>query len=176
LKFKICQGKKLSWRRRLKMLRDICRGMMCIQRMNIVHRDLKSANCLVDKHWTVKFCDFGLSQLMTELPIKDSTAAGTPEWMAPELLRNEQFTDKCDVFSLGVIIWELCTFCGVFRRQALDRGAAMVRADKIETGHNADDIAETVLLNILRGDMARLSRCTLITTGEDRSIPRCKAF
>jgi len=103
------QGKKLSWRRRLKMLRDICRGMMCIQRMNIVHRDLKSVNCLVDKHWTVKICDFGLSRLMTELPIKDSTAAGTPEWMAPELLRNEQFTDKCDVFSLGVIIWELCT-------------------------------------------------------------------
>lgn len=103
------QGKKLSWRRRLKMLRDICRGMMCIQRMNIVHRDLKSANCLVDKHWTVKICDFGLSRIMTELPIKDSTAAGTPEWMAPELLRNEPFTDKCDVFSLGVIIWELYT-------------------------------------------------------------------
>lgn len=52
----------------------------------------------------------------------------------------------------------------------------MVRADKIETGHNANDIVETVLLNILRGDMAKLSRCTLITTGEDRSIPRCKAF
>lgn len=69
-----------------------------------------------------------------------------------------------------------CTFCGVFRRQALDRGAAMVQADKIATGHNADDIAETVLLNILRGDIARLSRCTLITTGEDGSIPRCKPF
>ena len=40
-----------------------------------------------------------------------------------------------------------CTFCGVFRRQALDRGAAMLSADKIVTGHNADDIAETVLMN-----------------------------
>jgi cytoplasmic tRNA 2-thiolation protein 1 len=44
------------------------------------------------------------------------------------------------------------------------------------TGHNADDIAETVLLNILRGDIARLSRCTFITTGEDGPIPRCKPF
>ncbi|CAN6480839.1 unnamed protein product [Victoria cruziana] len=69
-----------------------------------------------------------------------------------------------------------CTFCGVFRRQALDRGAALMKADKIATGHNADDIAETVLLNILRGDIARLSRCTLITTGEDGPIPRCKPF
>ncbi|CAA7042544.1 unnamed protein product [Microthlaspi erraticum] len=65
-----------------------------------------------------------------------------------------------------------CTFCGVFRRQALDRGAALLKVDKIVTGHNADDIAETVLLNILRGDIARLSRCTSITTGEDGPIPR----
>lgn len=69
-----------------------------------------------------------------------------------------------------------CTFCGVFRRQALDRGAALMKADKIVTGHNADDIAETVLLNILRGDIARLGRCTFITTGEDGPIPRCKPF
>lgn len=40
-----------------------------------------------------------------------------------------------------------CTFCGVFRRQALDRGAASLGVDQIVTGHNADDIAETVLMN-----------------------------
>ncbi|GFP98516.1 cytoplasmic tRNA 2-thiolation protein 1 [Phtheirospermum japonicum] len=69
-----------------------------------------------------------------------------------------------------------CTFCGVFRRQALDRGAALLKVDKLVTGHNEDDIAETVLLNILRGDISRLSRCTSITTGEDGPIPRCKPF
>lgn len=103
------QKKKLSWRRRLKMLRDICRGLMCIHRMKVVHRDIKSANCLVNKHWMVKICDFGLSRTMTDAPMKDSSSAGTPEWMAPELIRNEPFTEKCDIFSLGVIMWELCT-------------------------------------------------------------------
>ncbi|XP_035538815.1 probable serine/threonine-protein kinase SIS8 isoform X2 [Juglans regia] len=103
------QKKKLSWRRRLKMLRDICRALMCIHRMKIVHRDIKSANCLVNKNWTVKICDFGLSRIVTESPMKDASSAGTPEWMAPELIRNESFTEKCDIFSLGVVMWELCT-------------------------------------------------------------------
>lgn len=70
-----------------------------------------------------------------------------------------------------------CTFCGVFRRQALDRGAMKLNCNVIVTGHNADDIAETILMNILRGDIARLKRSTAIMTGEDTSrIPRCKPF
>lgn len=67
-----------------------------------------------------------------------------------------------------------CTFCGVFRRQALDRGAKLLNVDCIATGHNADDIAETVLMNILRGDTARLRRCTDIKTEGADSIPRVK--
>jgi cytoplasmic tRNA 2-thiolation protein 1 len=60
-----------------------------------------------------------------------------------------------------------CTYCGVFRRQALDRGAARLGIKHIVTGHNADDVAETVMMNLLRGDLPRLSRGTSIVTGQD---------
>uniref|UniRef100_A0A2P2I4B0 Cytoplasmic tRNA 2-thiolation protein 1-like n=1 Tax=Hirondellea gigas TaxID=1518452 RepID=A0A2P2I4B0_9CRUS len=69
-----------------------------------------------------------------------------------------------------------CTFCGVFRRQALDRGAVMMGVDKIVTGHNADDIAETIVMNILRGDVARLNRCCAVQTGSEGSLSRSKPF
>ncbi|MCQ2816600.1 MAG: TIGR00269 family protein [archaeon] len=67
-----------------------------------------------------------------------------------------------------------CTYCGVFRRQALDLGAVKLKADKIATGHNADDIAETVLMNILRGDFNRLPGSVDIMTGG--GIRRVKPF
>lgn len=62
-----------------------------------------------------------------------------------------------------------CTYCGVFRRQALDRGAKMLSIKHVVTGHNADDVAETVLMNLLRGDLPRLSRATSIVTGDSNS-------
>ncbi|KAH8742127.1 hypothetical protein FG386_003454 [Cryptosporidium ryanae] len=57
-----------------------------------------------------------------------------------------------------------CTYCGVFRRKALDIGSDKVKADIICTGHNCDDACETVLLNLLRGDYNRFKRCTSPTT------------
>lgn len=70
-----------------------------------------------------------------------------------------------------------CTYCGVLRRQALDRGAAQIGISHIVTGHNADDIAETVLMNLLRGDTARLEKsCAILTESDGSPIRRSKPF
>uniref|UniRef100_A0A7S0RF32 non-specific serine/threonine protein kinase n=1 Tax=Chlamydomonas leiostraca TaxID=1034604 RepID=A0A7S0RF32_9CHLO len=98
-------------RRRLAMAQDIAKGMNYLHscRPMIVHRDLKSPNLLVDRDWTVKVCDFGLSQVKSETYLTAKSHGGTPEWMAPEILRNERCDEKSDVFSYGVIVWELVT-------------------------------------------------------------------
>ncbi|WUR02418.1 tRNA-5-methyluridine(54) 2-sulfurtransferase [Vairimorpha necatrix] len=76
-----------------------------------------------------------------------------------------------------------CTYCGVFRRQALEEAARNLNVDYIVTGHNADDMAETVLLNLVRGDFNRLQRCTspvsskhVTDDGFILSLPRAKPF
>ncbi|XP_044466257.1 probable serine/threonine-protein kinase SIS8 isoform X2 [Mangifera indica] len=102
---------QLDERRRLRMALDAARGMNYLHNCNpvIVHRDLKSPNLLVDKNWVVKVCDFGLSRMKNSTFLSSRSTAGTAEWMAPEVLRNEPSDEKCDVYSFGVILWELFT-------------------------------------------------------------------
>ncbi|XP_059289420.1 uncharacterized protein LOC132042927 isoform X1 [Lycium ferocissimum] len=102
---------KLEWRRRIHMALDVARGMNYLHHLSppIVHRDLKSSNLLVDKNWTVKVGDFGLSRLKHETYLATKTGKGTPQWMAPEVLRNELSDEKSDIYSFGVILWELAT-------------------------------------------------------------------
>ncbi|KVI07889.1 Protein kinase, catalytic domain-containing protein [Cynara cardunculus var. scolymus] len=102
---------QLDVRRRLRMALDTARGMNYLHNCTpvIVHRDLKSPNLLVDKNWIVKVCDFGLSRMKNSTFLSSRSTAGTAEWMAPEVLRNEPSDEKCDVYSYGVVLWELCT-------------------------------------------------------------------
>lgn len=102
---------RLDWRRRVLMALDIAQGMNYLHHFNppIIHRDLKSSNLLVDRNWTVKVGDFGLSRLKHETYLTTKTGKGTPQWMAPEVLRNEPSDEKSDVYSYGVILWELAT-------------------------------------------------------------------
>ncbi|XP_048439113.1 serine/threonine-protein kinase CTR1-like [Pyrus x bretschneideri] len=104
-------GELLDQRRRLRLALDVAKGINYLHCLNppIVHWDLKSPNLLVDKNWTAKVCDFGLSRFKANTFISSKSVAGTPEWMAPEFLRGEPSNEKSDVYSFGVILWELVT-------------------------------------------------------------------
>jgi serine/threonine protein kinase len=116
---------RLPWRRRLAMMQDAARGMTYLHACHppIIHRDLKSMNCLVSENWRVKISDFGLSRAKHRTFLTSRIAGGTPEWTAPEVIRNEPHNEKCDVYSFGVVAWEVITrripFAGLQPMQVL---------------------------------------------------------
>ena len=105
----------LEWSLRLNIALDISKGVVFLHHENILHRDLKSMNVLLDKTYQAKLTDFGLSKVKTEtkshaIATKTSSkdSVGTLQWMAPELFeRKAIFTQKSDIYSLGVTLWEL---------------------------------------------------------------------
>ncbi|KRX06204.1 Sterile alpha motif/pointed domain [Pseudocohnilembus persalinus] len=95
----------------LYIVEDIALGMSYLHARKVLHCDLKSPNVLVDQSWNVKLCDFGLSRIRDKLQNrkkrKKQGKIGTVYWMAPEIMREEEYNEKADVYSFGIILWEL---------------------------------------------------------------------
>ncbi|WIA40249.1 hypothetical protein OEZ86_013627 [Tetradesmus obliquus] len=92
----------------LKVAVEVSRGMDYLHQRNIIHRDLKAANLLLDENGTVKIADFGVAR-MIEANGHMTAETGTYRWMAPEVIEHKPYDEKADVFSFGVVLWELLT-------------------------------------------------------------------
>ncbi|KAI8470540.1 MAG: kinase-like domain-containing protein [Monoraphidium minutum] len=92
----------------LKVAVEVSRGMDYLHQRKIIHRDLKAANLLLDDNGTVKIADFGVAR-MIESNGHMTAETGTYRWMAPEVIEHKPYDEKADVFSFGVVLWELLT-------------------------------------------------------------------
>ncbi len=102
----------LDWSTRYKMTLDMACGLAFLHAENILHRDLKSLNVLLDEHYHAKLTDFGLSKLKTETKTTTKTqqSVGSEGWIAPELTDPDgKDSQKSDVFSMGITMWEIAS-------------------------------------------------------------------
>jgi serine/threonine protein kinase len=92
---------------RLIMAISIARCVEFLHSCNLIHRDLKSLNILLNQSFELKICDFGLSRVVDKhAPMTGNV--GTVCWIAPEIFNNKKlYTEKADVYSFGIILWEL---------------------------------------------------------------------
>lgn len=88
-------------------MRHLTQGYLALLKQSIIHRDIKPANILL-KQGVAKLSDFGFSRVVED-PNKTQklTLLGTPLYTAPEILANKEFSNKCDVWSMGVVFYEM---------------------------------------------------------------------
>src|SRR5882724_7738468 len=108
-----CDERKLSITERLRLFRDVCDVVQYAHQNLVVHRDLKPSNILVTADGAVKLLDFGIAKLLEADPgsaISETTTGlplMTPEYASPEQVRGEPVTTASDVYSLGIVLYEL---------------------------------------------------------------------
>ena len=135
---------RLAQDKAIEFARKICAGLSAAHERGVLHRDLKPANIMIDGRGQVRITDFGLAALAAEIPLSD-LRSGTPAYMSPEQKAGKEVTTRSDLYSLGLVLYEM--FTGKCR--------ADTQTNPTEIIKDLDPAVERVILRCLEEDPKR---------------------
>ncbi len=139
----------------IEIVRQICAGLAAAHERGVVHRDLKPANIMLDGEGRARIADFGLAGIAANFQGGD-VRAGTPAYMAPEQLAGKEVTPKSDIYSLGLVLYELLTGKRAFDAASLPELVKARTEGKITNPstlvRDLDPLVERVISRCLEND------------------------
>ena len=138
--------------------RQLCGGLAAVHERGVLHRDLKPANIMLDEHGEVRITDFGIAALASELDQREMS--GTPAYMSPEQLDAGELTPKSDIYSLGLVLYEIFTGKKAFAASSLQELMRLRQSDTTPTSLSEyvpelDPLVERVIFRCLERDPAK---------------------
>src|SRR5688572_32676840 len=107
LQHRLTRPDPMSLARKLEIASEICDGLAYAHRRGLIHRDIKPANIFITDEGVVKILDFGLARMVTSELTASNMMLGTLNYMAPEQIRGERIDHRADIFSFGVVLYEI---------------------------------------------------------------------
>lgn len=148
----------------IEISRQLCAGIAAAHEHGVLHRDLKPANVMLDDRGKVRIMDFGLAGVAADIQGSEITS-GTPAYMAPEQLAGKEVTIQSDIYSLGLVLYEVFTGKRAFEASTL---AEMIRLREHSSPsrpssvvHDLDPLVERVMLRCLERDPEKRPKTAL---------------
>ncbi|MGB7282307.1 MAG: serine/threonine-protein kinase [Candidatus Acidiferrum sp.] len=149
---------RLSPDKASEVARQICAGLAAAHERGVIHRDLKPANVMLDGAGKIRITDFGLAGIAASIHGAD-IRAGTPAYMAPEQVAGKEVTAKSDIYSLGLILYEILTGKRAFEASTLPELIKLREQGTITNPstlvRDLDPLIERVILRCLENDPAK---------------------
>ena len=155
LQHRLARQEPMSLRRKLEIAAEICDGLCYAHRRGLIHRDVKPANIFITDEGVVKLLDFGLARMVASELTRSNMMMGTLNYMAPEQVRGERTDPRADIFSFGVVLYEMLSGRKAFQGDSFATTLYKILQDVPDPLHNIDSTLPAELVWLVEKSLAK---------------------